>query len=194
MPLAPVASCYARDRRASPSCWDQLIRSFAGLFCARRVRRVERARETVPVCWSLEGWDSVFYLCMRWVWMCGCVSCSCAPQSAMLRVGSLGWMYRGGVGWGGAFFLAAPRFVRVFARSSCTELIRTGEPRRTFFRYVSRSAAPPPARPCRLTPPNLTCSERAAYGESDREQSNTQIARWKRRLNNVMIPKLLFTR
>ena len=96
-----MASCYARDRRASPSCWDQLIRSFAGLFCAQRVRRVEHARETVPVCWSLEGWDSVFYLCMRWVWMCGCVSCSCAPQSAMLRVGSLGWMYRGGVGVGG---------------------------------------------------------------------------------------------
>jgi len=107
------------------------------------------------------------------------------------------WWSRGG---GGAFFLAAPRFVRVFARSSCTELIRTGEPRRTFSRWteiISRSAAgaaPPPARPCRLTPPNLTCSERAAYGESDREQSNTQIARWKRRLNNVMIPKLLFTR
>lgn len=43
------------------------------------------------------------------------------------------WWSRGG---GGAFFLAAPRFVRVFARSSCTELIRTGEPRRTFSRWT----------------------------------------------------------
>ena len=76
--------------------------------------------------------------------ICVCVGCGCVaafPVPARRRAQCCAWALLGGCivvesGWGGAFFLAAARFVRVFARSSCTELIRTGEPRRTFSRWT----------------------------------------------------------